>query len=164
MSNPHAILSDIHRLLSSYDREEFLRASKYPGLGTAIKGALLALASEAPTGGLASRDAVDKKPSEKRLTQSDQKPASQDERLPLAASILKSESGETIGSLRAFATNQGLKLQYRPKESKDRLARRIAGALIDLPETKRNQALASLLGKVSTQTQGWIDVIKGSKS
>lgn len=164
MSNPHAILSDIHRLLSSYDREEFLRASRYPGLGKPIKNALLALASESPAGTLSSRNTVETKLSEKRLSQSDPKLASHDERLALTASILKSEAGESINSLRAFATKQGIKLQFRPKESKDRLARRVAGALIDLPETKRNQALAGLLGKVSTQTQGWIDVIKGSKS
>jgi hypothetical protein len=81
----------------------------------------------------------------------------------LAASILSSEYGKSINSLRTFATKQGLKLQFRAKESKDRLARRVAGALLDLPDTKRNQALAGLPGKVSTQTQGWIDVIKGSK-
>jgi hypothetical protein len=81
----------------------------------------------------------------------------------LADSILGSIYGTSVGSLRSFASNRGLKLDIRPKESKERFARRLSNLLTTLPESRKNQILADLLGEVSSQTQGWINVIKGKR-
>ncbi len=158
-SSTHAILSELHRLLSSYDRDDFLRASDYTGLGSPLRQALLALASEPSTHVEQTRT----KASKHAPISTELKLPSQKERQTLADSILKSEFGASIASLRKFATEHGLKLEPRIKESKERVARRLAGALEILPEARRNQILSELFGTVSKQTQGWINVIKGTK-
>ena len=162
MSKVHAILSDLHRLLSAYEREDFVRASRYPGLSRPLKDAITALASEAPTGAhvpsLSRRKGTNESSGIPNLGSEISGNIS-----VLAESILKSSYGESVGSLLGFASNRGLKLDVRPKESKERIARRISHTLMALPESKRNQILADLLGGVSSQTQGWINVIKGNK-
>jgi len=162
MSKVHAILSDLHRLLSAYERENFIQASRYPGHSRSLRDALTALASEAPTGANSASPSQRRGPSESPgipnlgfqvlANKSD-----------LVESILKSSYGESVSTLLGFASNRGLKLDIRPKESKERIARRISQSLMALPESKRNQILADLLGEVSSQTQGWINVIKGNK-
>jgi hypothetical protein len=163
MSKTHAILSDIHRLLSTYDRDDFRRASKYPGLLDHIKEALTALAAETPQKSRSARRLESSLNASMPAASTKPASASEKERLALANSILRSDMGASISSLRGFATSKGFKLEFRPKESKDRLARRMAGALMTMPEARRSQVLAELLGKVSAQTQGWINVIKGSR-
>lgn len=168
MKNVHAILSDLHRLLSAYEREDFVRASKYPGLGPSLRSALRALASEVPAEAKSPKTSRIS-PEQVRKTATEQSEASNlnsnvsGDRPALVDAILNSSYGSSVNSLRSFASNRGLKLDARPKESKERLAKRLGVALAALPESKRNQLVADLLGGVSNQTQGWIDVIKGSK-
>jgi hypothetical protein len=161
MSKVHAILSDLHRLLSAYERDDLVRASRYPGLSRPLKDALTALASEAPAAP-ASPPIQRRKSGESRETSTLNSDIWK-KQLALADSILKSSYGTSVGSLRSFISNRGLKLDIRPKESKERIARRLSHLLTTLPESKRNQIFADLLGEVSSQTQGWINVIKGNK-
>lgn len=161
MSNVHAILSDLHRLLSAYEREDFVRASRYPGLSRSLKDALTALASEA-SGALAASPTQRRGARESPETSNLNSNISEN-KSALTNSILKSSYGASVGSLRSFISNRGLKLDIRPKESKERIARRLSHLLTTLPESKRNQIFADLLGEVSSQTQGWINVIKGNK-
>jgi len=161
MSKVHAILSDLHRLLSAYEREDFVRASRYPGLSRPLKDALTALASEAP-GAPASSPTPRRGGGESRETSKMNSNISENISA-LGDSILKSSYGASVGSLRSFISSRGLKLDIRPKESKERIARRLSHLLTTLPESRRNQIFADLLGEVSSQTQGWINVIKGNK-
>jgi hypothetical protein len=77
--------------------------------------------------------------------------------------ILRSEHGESFASLVRFAGLYGIELQGRPKDGRERVAKRLAGIIMNLPDSERVQISSDLLGKVSDQTQGWIDVIKGNK-
>jgi len=163
MSNLHAILSDLHRLLSTYRSEDFLEASKYPGLGRPLKDTLLSLASEA-------REEAKQSANQKKRTVVDQKSgdlgnttALDSDKASLAELILRSHYGAAVSSMVSFANSYGLKLQTRPKESRERVAKRLATLMTNLPDGKKGQAAAELIAKASSQTQGWINVIKSSK-
>jgi hypothetical protein len=163
MSKLHAILSDLHRLLSTYEREDFLDASGYPGLGQPLKEALFHLASEARGDSKRSFPVRRDRASRRELGNAKADAPSQSSKAPLADLILSSEYGGGIASLISFAAGHGLKLEARPKESRERLAKRLAALVAMLPDSKRNLVSADLLGRVSSQTQGWINVIKGTK-
>jgi hypothetical protein len=78
--------------------------------------------------------------------------------------ILRSEHGDSFASLVRFAGHYGLDLQGRPKDGRERVAKRLASIIMSLPDSERIQASSALLGKVSNQTQGWIDVIKRNRT
>ncbi|MGO8756806.1 MAG: hypothetical protein ACLQG3_01655 [Terracidiphilus sp.] len=68
-----------------------------------------------------------------------------------------------MGTIRTFANRHGLKIEPRPKEGRERVAKRLALQIAALPDAKLSQIITDLSGGVSRQTQGWIDVIKGSR-
>jgi hypothetical protein len=69
---------------------------------------------------------------------------------------------DNIRTLNYFARKTGIKQQSRPKESKDKFARRLARAILLLPQSKREQAIADLGTVTKSQTEGWIDVIRNT--
>jgi hypothetical protein len=60
-----------------------------------------------------------------------------------------------------FAGRVGMRVQIRPKESRERLAKRIADLARSLSDKERAALMAELLAKTSSQTEGWLDVIRG---
>jgi hypothetical protein len=160
----HGILSELHRLLGIYQREDFLAASTYPGLGRPLREALICLASESQD------DST--RPSPPRRTQVSKREPGPSASVDIARLtkdalvdlILRSEHGDSFASLVRFAGHYGLDLQGRPKDGRERVAKRLASIIMSLPDSERIQASSALLGKVSNQTQGWIDVIKRNRT
>jgi hypothetical protein len=163
MPKLHAILSDLHRLLSTYQSEDFLEASRYTGLPSSLKDALISLATEARLEN--EQSTVSEKKSTTRHNTVSAKPTAQIDSngTALAELILRSEYGASNASIVNFARSYGLKLETRAKESRERAARRLAGLIQGLPDTKRKQVSTALIERTDSQTQGWINVIKGSK-
>jgi hypothetical protein len=58
-----------------------------------------------------------------------------------------------------YAKSIGVKLNPRPKEGRERLARRLAALISKLPKAEKEKIISSLSGE-NNQTQGWIDVIQ----
>jgi len=74
--------------------------------------------------------------------------------------ILQARRLSTVQSILQFAREAGLAVQARPKEGRDRLAKRVAEAIMAAREPRRSQIIAQLAGNGESQTQGWIDAIK----
>lgn len=155
-SNTHAILADLHKLLSSYSTGDFLDASNYGDLPSAMREALRALAHEADS------SATNGSQRKRRTPNAPSKLGHQRvQPVPnyLVELIRRSPYFNSAAAMVAYAKSVGLKLNLRPKESRERLAKRLAVLISELPEAERDDVLTELSGK-NSQTQGWIDVIK----
>lgn len=154
--NTHAILADLHKLLSSYSTGDFLDASNYGGLPRAMREALRALAHEAEsttTNGSQRKNRTPVAPSSARRQKVQPAPNF------IVELIRRSPYFSSAATMVAYAKSVGLKLNLRPKESRERLAKRLAALISELPKAERDRAITELSGKPN-QTQGWIDVIK----
>ena len=159
-SKTHVILSELHRLLSNYRAADFVSASEYKGTAPNLKHALLALAEECrpERGGeegkeRASRSAVG------REGGIDQR---QIEERTILNAILDSARFKSARSVADFAKDLGLRIAVRPKDSRHRLARRLAQVISAQPEPRRSE-IVGLLVRGNDQVQGWIDVIKSAR-
>ncbi len=162
-SNVHAILSELYKLLSDYTADDFAQACAYRGTSPSVKDALSALAREADR----NSPPVTKAKTESSRPQSEIPPITprDSDRLGLVnemASMIRRQTDRfsSTSSILQFAKEFGLAVQSRPKESRERLARRVAEAVLLMKEPKRSQIVAKLAGNGDSQTQGWIDVIK----
>jgi hypothetical protein len=157
-SRIHGILSAIHGLLSEYKQAELEEAAKYPGVSRTMRAVLNALAgelsetfpSENTRGGVPSAHNLKKR----SHSSTNAVPAE------ILNALRSSPYFESTGSIVEFAKSVGIKLQRAPKESKERLAKKLARAMTMLPEGRRSQIMRELSTNSSGQTQGWIDVIK----
>jgi len=154
----HAILSDLHRLLASYKKNDFIEASRYVGVSRAMKVTLRSLASEAESapGGL-------DRPSNRRSNSGSSRnrlagPSS--ERNQLLSLIRRSPLFESTHAMVKYAESIGLRLVPGPKESRERLAIKLVNLIQKLPEHEKSEVFNDLLKGRNSQTQGWIDVIK----
>lgn len=161
--NTHAILSELHRLLSTYSLRDFEETKKYPGLSRPMRDILEALCREA-----APKGRINEQPRETpsssvgsirpsvigALTSSDPE--------QLLTAIRRSAYYDNIRALAMFARMAGLKVQPRAKESKDKLARRLARAIVTLPSSVRDQVISKLAAGTKSQTEGWIEVIRNT--
>ena len=164
--NVHAILSELHKLLSNYSAEDFIRARDYRGTSVNLRDALTALASEArhdfgkstvrPTPIAQSPQSAQKSPktSTPGLTAISE----------IANALRNSDRFTTTSSILEYARSVGLNFQVHPKESRERLSRRLAEAISLAKEPKRSQIFSDFGIEVDNQTQGWIDVIKSRRS
>jgi hypothetical protein len=165
-SNIHAILSDVHRLLSQYSPDDFVAASRYSGVSDTIRSILLALARETgpsrqqSVNELSHRENLQQNLDSKRR-QSVRQPPSRDRILD---AILKSPRFANSRAILEYASAHGLTVRTKPKDGKERLARRLAAAIESAPESVRADVLAGLEWEKGSQTQGWIDVIKSSRT
>jgi hypothetical protein len=73
--------------------------------------------------------------------------------------IQRSPHFNSVTTMITYAKSIGLKLNSRPKESRERLARRLATLISKLPKAEKEKIISNLSGE-NNQTQGWIDVIK----
>jgi hypothetical protein len=165
-SNVHSILSELHRMLGNYIAEDFIHASQYGAITPHVREALRALAREA---GRDSSRAVTK-PMEKGHSRpsSASVPGSNNQSSnPLLAIVNMIRRSRRFGgtqSMLQFAKEMGLNVPARPKEGRERLAKRLAEAILLAPEPRRSDIVAQLAGNGDSQTQGWIDVIKNPRT
>lgn len=159
-SSVHAILGELHRLLATYSAADFLEASRYVGSSAVLRLALRTLAREAEPG---TSESSRQRPrlgaaagkSRRRVL------AAVGQREQLLNVIRHSAFFGSTRSLLAYVKNLGLRLPSSPKESRERLARKLVRLIEELPEPKRSDVISDLLRGRNSQTQGWIDVIKG---
>jgi hypothetical protein len=148
----HALLAELHKLLSTYRAVDFLDASNYAGTPRHLREALRALAQEAPRG-------VNGTQNEKARPERKKGGNGRRESPNLLALIRRSPYFKSTSSMIKFAEGIGLKLPVRAKESRDRVARRLISLIDELPDAKKDQVVDDLLGRKNNQTQGWIEVI-----
>lgn len=157
----HSILSDVYRLLGSYTAAELDQASNYQGIAPNIRNALHAL----------SREASAERPKQQRdlegppPNRGSSRPVAEKNSLSeIATAIREAKQFSSTRSIIQFANEAGLTVEARPKESRERLARRVAEAILSLREPKRSQVIARISREGDSQTQGWIDAIKTTRS
>jgi hypothetical protein len=164
-SNVHAILSEIYRLLGDYLAADLIQASEYRGITPDLKQALRALAREAgpPSRRQPKRSTSRRSPPADSAGASAQ-PADQPARASDVADVIRlSKRLDSNPAILQFAKDVGLKIMPRPKESRRRLAKRVAEAISLVPQAQRAQILEQLSGDVDRQTQGWLDAIKSAR-
>lgn len=165
-SSIHAILSDVHRLLSQYSPDDFEAASRYSGVSDSIRSALLALAGKP---GLSSQQT----PHEFSRREGLQQNLPGRRRVPvrqaltrdrILEAILKSPLFSDSRAILNYASAHGFAVRAKPKDGKERLARRLAAAMESVPDAMQADMLSDLGWDKGSQTQGWIDVIKGART
>lgn len=164
-SSVHAILSDVHKLLSQYTPNDLVAASRYSGVSEAVRSALVSLAREAaPSRGRGSSGL-------RRVRGSDQAVDSNGEpsarwlvnKSHLVDSILTSPRFASSGAIRDYAAESGFKIRANPKDGRQRLARRLADAVWAASDDEKATFLSSLDLERESQTKGWIGVIKSPR-
>lgn len=153
----HALLADLHKLLSSYKSSDFLDATKYAGSSAALRDALRALAREAP---IQLEDKLRISKDEKARNQRKQLGNGRSSSANLLAAVRRSPYFKSTSALVEYADSIGLKLPVRAKESRDRVARRLVTLINDLPDSKKDQVIDEFFRRRNNQTQGWIEVIR----
>ncbi len=163
-SNVHAILSDLHRLLSVYSATDLAQASEYRGISPRVRTALRALTDESgvDSGGLAPRQSGREKP---EWAVSGAPPSGSSDLATEIVSAIRNQAGRfsSTSSILQFAKDAGLSVQARNKESRERLSRRVAEAILQVKEPRRSQIVSLIAGVSDSQTQGWINVIKNRR-
>lgn len=167
-SQVHATLSDVHRLLSTHTSEDFARASAYHGLTPHLREALRALSREAGRASdfRESRDLSSNKLNARvRNAERPKDTTSGLTQKPSLVSMLQRQPRfASTQSILQFAKEIGLSIEPRHKESRERLASRVADAILQQTIQRQSQIVGKLIGGAESQTQGWINVIQGSRS
>jgi hypothetical protein len=166
-SNVHATLSDVHRLLSTHTSEDFARASEYHGLTPHLQEALRALSREAGKTSVfkESRASSSNGPRDLARKAERQDTTSGLTQKPSLVSMLQQQPRfASTQSILQFSKEIGLSIEPRHKESRERLASRVADAILQQTVQRQSQIVGKLIGGAESQTQGWINVIKGSRS
>jgi hypothetical protein len=164
-SKVHAILGELYRLLSQYTPAEFTTAANYTGLSDGMRAALLALAREAGQSNRESPSDAARAGHSRQTLGRNREPSVGHSvtRDGIFDMIRKSPRFSSFRAILEFAKELGLSVQARPKDGKDRLARRLAEAIESTSEPRRSQVLAALDRERESQTQGWIGVIKNNR-
>lgn len=158
----HGILGELHRLLSVYSATDFLDASHYSGISRRMRDVLRALSQEAASEGHAALRQAPNGSAAQRQVRSLRLGPQGEATGDVLTAVRQSPHSQSNRAMVMFARSLGLKLQANPKDSRDRVARRLASLLERMPADKKDEAISGLLSGRSTQTQGWIDVIKSS--
>jgi hypothetical protein len=152
-SSVHAILGELHKLLGTYKTSDFLEASKYAGTSRHMRVALRFLAREAEPGARYTTG-------QKTRSGNSSGGVIIDERSQFLNLLRRSPFFDSTRSILEYASSIGFRLAASPKESRQRLASRLATLVEKLPEAKRREVIGDLLKERGNQTQGWIEVIK----
>jgi hypothetical protein len=165
-SKVHSILGEVYRLLGDYTAAEFAEASRYKGIAPPLRDVLRALTNEA-SGGAPSQSAV-RTPARPSQASAQMSPSASpfrgpDPTIEIADMIRQTKRFDSTQSILRFAKEAGLTVLPRPKESRERLAKRVAGAILLTREPRRSQIVGQLASNGDTQTQGWIDAIKNPR-
>jgi hypothetical protein len=158
-SRIHAILSELHRLLGDYRATDFISASEYAGASPNLRDALQALAREC---GPQPREEGKERPSRNTAGRKRTVDQQQDAERTILNALHHSTRLRSAHSIADYAKDLGLRIAVRPKDSRDRLGRRLAQAILAQPEPRRSEIVASL-ARGDDQIQGWINVIKSAR-
>lgn len=157
-----ASVSQRAKKCSSGGAAEFAEASKYGHIARPVREALRALSREASTDALPGR-AEPREPRRGSVTTQTGPSGDASSIYKLASAIRQVPRFSGTQAILEFAKEAGLGLAPRPKESRERLARRVAEAIFLTKEPRRSQIISRLAGEGNSQTQGWIDVIKNAR-
>lgn len=169
----HEILSELHHILSIASPEELRAASKRSSVSGNMKRALEALARERAE----SNEAVITKPAEpssKTTAKAPKVERTRGRQLVSNANIngkegrlfrllMTSSRFADKGALRDLVRDLGIDTHISTKDNRERTAKKIARAIQSAPEKQGARLLSVLMETQDDQTQGWIDVIKGSR-
>jgi hypothetical protein len=148
-------------MLGKYRKADFLDASDAYGVTEHISAALRALARELDSGGTQTGRRLSDRPS-----RTNRKAAANDwrgEASSVLALVQRSPFFESSRTLVDLARSLGLALNAKPKDSRLRLAQKLAAFIESLPSESRDRVLSDLLAARNSQTHGWVNVIKGSR-
>ena len=149
-------------MLGRYRKADFLEASRTPGVNVHIRAALRALAKELDSSSAPSLTP----PSNESPRRTSRKSASEDwrrEGSSVLALVTRSPYFDSNQALIELADDLGFKLNAKPKDSRERLARRLAAYIESLPSETRDRVLSDLLARRNSQTHGWVNVIKSTR-
>ena len=166
----HAILGQLHSLLSIAQPEDFKRASMLRSVSPFMREALRALARErkyesrkdGQNGGLPRKTQRERKVTPRPHVHA---------RIPVArgiedqvlALLLQSSRLSKKAEVQSFASAMGLVINVRRKDAWRRAIRKLATAIAMAPNEVRQRSLDALLASRDAQTQGWVDVIRKSR-
>lgn len=169
----HAILSELHHILSIGSPDELRAAGRLASVSENMKTALEALAKEraenVQTGAAKSSRPVTKTDTETATTVDPQQrePAlnlfNNDEERRIYRLLMASPKFSDKAAIRSLIDEAGIAVQIRSKDGRDRTARKVARAIHNAPDSRKARALATLMDRQDKQTQGWINVIRGSR-
>jgi hypothetical protein len=168
----HEIISELHHLLSIATPDDLREAGRLPGLSPHLVRSLEALAEERlfmPSGnqsGVVQRRKHSVSDSVRRGEQAQLAFASLGDKQEveyLSRQILKAPKFPTKSAILEFARGYGIKLDERGKDSRSRVARKVAKQLLSLPEDMRKRIISLLREYQPSQTEGWVGVIRGSR-
>ena len=160
----HSLLSELHGLLANYGTEEFFEAARFsPGLSQALE--LLGHQAEennnstrvSSNGEISSSDA----PRSVSLLNGSSLHGAAEASNEVSALLSRSPHGQSSTAVLDFALSHGIEIPANPKDGKMRLIRRLSAAIAALPKKERSAILSELKKKTGSQTQGWVDVLKG---
>jgi len=167
-SNVHATLSDLHRLLSTHTSEDFASASEYSGLTPSLREALQALSREARGASVLkeSRDSSSNAASNpvRKVERSLDATSGLSQKAQLVSMLQEQPRFPSTQSILQFANEFGLKIEPRDKEGRERLAGRVADAVLQQTVQRQSQIVNRLSGGAQSATQGWINAVKGARS
>jgi len=154
-SSFNALLSDIYRILSLYDADDFVEASRSRRVDPLLKDVLRALARSARIGG-GSKERVQRNVQSLYRSESDNGDIHSD-LLEVITKVISDASADKV--IEIFGRNGAL-IEKRPKESKDRLAKRLVSVANLIGSSRRRKLLGDLADASGSQTAGWINVLR----
>jgi len=163
----HDIFSELHHLLSIASTDDLMAASKYHGASKHMRRALEALAQESLSTSHREPARIGETNNVKQgsLNSNDQNPRR--ERVWNLDAILKaivaSPRFSSKAGIKDFARTNNLRLEIRARDSRVDAARKLSRSILEIPIDRRSEILTLIAEKPDTQTQGWVDVIKGSR-
>jgi hypothetical protein len=161
----HSLLSDLHLLLAKFDSADFIDAA---GFSPELAGALTILSNKTGANSPIAAQVESSAPLARKLAKRQVLPKLQ-KKLEISDAdsilnlLLATPYAQTANSVIDLANRYGLSIAASQKDGKVRLLRRVAVAILGKPKDFRQRLLNEVLGDSSTQTQGWIGVLKGNR-
>jgi len=166
----HAILGQLHSLLSIAQPEDFERASRLRSVSPFMREALRALARErtcetrkdGQDRGLFGETELVRKVKPRPGLHAGVRDANGKEH-QLLALILNSQRLLRKADVENFARAMGLVINVRRKDAWRRAIRKLATAIAMAPDEVGKRSMDALLASRDAQTQGWVNVIRKSR-
>lgn len=150
----NALLSDIYRLLSLYDEDDFVSAAQSYRVDPLIRDVLRTFAKSAHDARSAGKRSKIREAVE-HLRQPDSQEAPD-----INGIIFRALGAGSLEKVLEVFARSGITFAKRPKESKERLAKRLSTILGALPPSRRRKVLDDLAEIAGGQTAGWISVLR----
>jgi hypothetical protein len=166
----HAILGQLHSLLSSADAEDFTRASTARHMSPFLRAALRSLAKERRHGRDGKRLLRDIRSA--RTQESGSRVADLTKDRPLKGNGKESQFLALLKgcshlsdkeALRRFVESIQLGVKVSAKDGLPRAMSKVARAIAVAPEETRQKTMDALAAGPDSQTQGWVNVIRKSR-